>query len=75
MTNEYQSGGCNISSDIAPSPPPPAKIRPHRRENRIHTPIPEPIKAADRGLVQRPDAEGFQGGNIRRWAGNIYDAF
>ena len=30
-----------------PLPPPPAKIRQHRRENRIHAPIPEPIKAAD----------------------------
>ena len=44
------------------SPPTPAKIRPHRRENRIHAPIPESIKAADRRLVQRPDAKGVQGG-------------
>ncbi|MDL5502870.1 MAG: hypothetical protein QSU88_06600, partial [Candidatus Methanoperedens sp.] len=41
-------------------------------EKVTHEPIPESIKAADRGLVQHPDAEGVQGGNIRRWEGNIY---
>ncbi len=49
---------------ITRTDPPPAKIRPHRRESRNHASIPEPIEAADRGLVQRPDAEGFQGEEI-----------
>lgn len=54
--------------NISLPPLPPAKIRPDGRENRIHAPIPEPIKA-DRGPVQHPDAEGVQGGNLGLWAG------